>query len=52
MIHVTDSKTIRRNFPGGLVVKTLPSSTGDVGSTSSPGTKIPHASYPKEQPKI
>ena len=31
------------DFPGGPVVKNLPSNTGDVGSISGWGTKIPHA---------
>ena len=30
-------------FPGGPVVKNLPYNAGDAGSTSSLGTKIPHA---------
>ena len=29
---------------GGLVVKTLPSNAGDMGSIHGWGTKIPHAS--------
>ena len=32
-----------RDFPGGPVVKNLPSNAGDVGSISGQGTKIPHA---------
>ena len=33
-----------RDFPGGPVVKKLPSSNaGDVGSISGRGTEIPHA---------
>ena len=32
-----------RDFPGGPVVKNLPSNAGDVGSISCWGTKIPHA---------
>ena len=32
-----------RAFPGGPVVKNLPSSAGDVGSIPGRGTKIPHA---------
>ena len=31
-----------RGFPGGPVVKNLPSSAGDVGSIPGQGTKIPH----------
>ena len=30
-------------FPGGPMVKDLPSNAGDVGSVSGQGTKIPHA---------
>ena len=32
-----------RELPGGPVVKNLPSSAGDVGSTPGWGTKVPHA---------
>ena len=32
-----------RDFPGGPVVKNLPSKAGDMGSIPSRGTKIPHA---------
>ena len=32
-----------RDFPGGPVVKNLPSNAGDVGSIPGRGTKIPHA---------
>ena len=31
------------DFPGGPVVKNLPSSAGDAGSIPGQGTKIPHA---------
>ena len=34
-----------RDFPGGPVIKTLPSNTGDAGSI--PG--CPHSSWPKNQ---
>ena len=30
------------DFPGGPVVKNLPTKTGDTGSILGPGTKIPH----------
>ena len=30
-------------FPGGPVVKNLPSNAGDAGSSPGRGTKIPHA---------
>ena len=33
---------ILRNFPGGPVVKNLPSNAGDVGSIPGQGPKIPH----------
>ena len=33
-----------RVFPGGPVVKNLPSNAGDSGSIPSQGTKISHAS--------
>ena len=32
-----------RDFPGGPVVKNLPSKAGDTGSIPGWGTKIPHA---------
>ena len=37
------------DFPGGPVVKTLPSNAGDVGWIPGPGGKIPHGSGPKNQ---
>ena len=37
------------DFPGGPVVKTLPSNAGGVGSIPRWGAKIPHASGPKNQ---
>ena len=37
------------DFPGGPVVKTLPSNAGSTGSTQGRGAKIPHASQPKNQ---
>ena len=40
---------MQRDFPGGPVVKTLSSNAGGVGSISGQGTKIPHASQPKNQ---
>ena len=36
------------DFPGGLVVKILPSDTGGVGSTLGEGAKIPRASCPSK----
>ena len=39
--------TLPGDFPGGPVVKNLPSNAGDTGSTPGQGTKIPHAT---EQP--
>ena len=38
------------DFPGGLVVRNLPSNAGDVGSISGLGTKIPHATRQLSQP--
>ena len=38
-----------RDFPGGPVVETLPSNAGGVGLIPGRGTKIPHASGPKNQ---
>ena len=38
-----------RDFPGGPVVGTSPSSVGGVGSTPGWGAKIPHALQPKTQ---
>ena len=38
-----------RDFPGGPVVKTSPSSAGGAGSIPGRGAKIPHASWPKNQ---
>ena len=32
-----------RDFPGGPVVKNLPSNVEDLGSIPSRGTKVPHA---------
>ena len=47
---ITESKVHGdRDFPGGPVVRTSPSSAGDVGSIPGKGTKIPHASRPKDQ---
>ena len=34
-----------RDFPGGPVVKNLPSNAGDAGSIPVRGTKIPHACH-------
>ena len=36
-------KTGNRDFPGGPVVKNLPSNAGDAGSIPGQETKIPHA---------
>ena len=38
-----------RDFPGGPVVKTLPSSAGDVGSTHGQEGKILRALWPRNQ---
>ena len=37
------------DLPVGLVVKTSPSSAQDVGLIPGQETKIPHASWPKNQ---
>ena len=37
----------RGDFPGGPVVKTSPSNTGDAGSIPGWGAKIPRALWPK-----
>ena len=39
---------VSRDFPGGPVVKTLPSNAGDAGSTPDWRAKIPHASAAKK----
>ena len=36
------------DFPGGPMVKTLPSNAGIVGSIPGQGAKIPHVSWPKK----
>ena len=36
-------------FPGGPVVKALPSKAGGAGSISGQGPKTPHASRPENQ---
>ena len=43
------SKVYLGDFPGGLVVKNLPSNAGDVGLIPGCGTKIAHAA---EQPNL
>ena len=40
-----------RQFPGGLVVGTLPSNEGDAGSILGQGAKIPHVLWPKNKIK-
>ena len=42
-------KQSRGDFPGGPVVKTLPSNAGDAGLIPGRGAKSPHASGPKNQ---
>ena len=41
--------TTKQLSPGGPVVRTLPSDAEGAGSTSSQGTRIPHALWPKPQ---
>ena len=38
-----------QDFPGGPVVKTLPSNAGGMDSILDQGAEIPHASQPKNQ---
>ena len=40
-----------RDFPGGPVVRTLPSNAGVAGLIPGWGTKIPHALWPKRKRK-
>ena len=42
-----ESVKAKWDFPGGPVVKTLPSNAGGEGSIPGWGAKIPHASQPK-----
>ena len=37
------------DFPGGSMGKTSPFNAGGAGSIPGQGTKIPHASWPKNQ---
>ena len=37
------------DFPGGPVVKTLPSNAGGVGSIPGHAAKVPYALWPKNQ---
>ena len=46
-----DLKYYIRDFPGGPMVKTLPSSAGDAGPFPGQGAKIPHALWPKPKTK-
>ena len=43
------AKEQRGDFPGGPVVKTLPSNAGGVGLIPGQRNKLPHASWPKNQ---
>ena len=45
--NILQSKARDRDFPGGPVVKTSPSSAGGADSIPGRGAKIPHASWPK-----
>ena len=42
-------KIVKRDLPGGPIVKTSPSNIGDAGSTPDPEAKVPHASQSKNQ---
>ena len=44
-----DQKENLQDFPGGTVVKILPSNAGSMGSIPDQGAKIPHALWPKHQ---
>ena len=46
---IINEDSVRRGLPGGPVVKTLLSSAEVVSSILDRGTKIPHASRPKNQ---
>ena len=47
--HFSKFKKWHRDVLGGPVVKTSPSNAGGVGSIPGRGTKIPRASWPKNQ---
>ena len=42
---------IRRDLPGGPVVKNLPPKAGEAGSITSQGTKMPHTAGQLSPPK-
>ena len=46
---IQKTKNNIRDFPGGSLVKTLPSNAGDVSSIPGQRVKIPHACWPKNQ---
>ena len=43
MVFLCQKQQQLRDFPGGPVVKNLPSDAGDTGLIPGRGTKIPHA---------
>ena len=43
-----NQKQTNRDFPGGPVVKILPSNTGSTGSIPDQGARIPYPSRPKK----
>ena len=47
--HTSYKKISTGYFPGGPVVRTLPSNAGDGGSIPGWGAKIPHVPWPKNQ---
>ena len=51
MITNKSQKGNSRDFLGGPVTETLPSSAGDTGSIPGQGVQIPHASLPKKKRK-
>ena len=49
LASLSNQDPIGWDFPGGPVVKTSPSNAGGAGLIPGQGTKIPHASWPKNQ---
>ena len=49
VIFLAAVNNYQRDFPGGPVVTTLPSSARDAGLIPGWGAKIPHGSWPKNQ---
>ena len=49
LVQISNKKTEAKGFPGGPVVKTMPSNAEGAGSIPGLGSGIPHASQPKNQ---